>query len=68
MSREPPTGMSVQQDGTPAPPDEMAAWVVQRPGPLATTPLRLMKRPVPSPAWIFHGGGGFVLLIIVSLF
>jgi propanol-preferring alcohol dehydrogenase len=30
-------------------PDEMDAWVVERPGPMASGPLRLVRRPVPTP-------------------
>jgi propanol-preferring alcohol dehydrogenase len=30
--------------------DDMDAWVVERPGPIEATPLRLARRPVPEPA------------------
>ncbi len=30
-------------------PDEMDAWVVERPGPMASGPLRLVRKPVPEP-------------------
>jgi len=36
-------------DDTTALPAEMAAWAVHRPGALATTPLRLTRKPLPVP-------------------
>lgn len=43
--------MTVNQESAPAPaiPDTMDAWVVDTPGPMATRPLRRIRRPVPEP-------------------
>ena len=51
MAQSASGGSTERNQTTPAPPlpGEMTAWTVQRPGPLATTPLRLARKLVPEP-------------------